>query len=249
MELYYFRWVERRLYRAADRTWAVSDVDKRGIQGLTGLTSEIRTLPAVTEIDFYEPVRQKTMATPRQRTASGPTIVYAGGYTWTPNVDAAMMLINDVYPALRASYPGTHLLLIGPSPKPEMEAAARADDHITVTGKVDDIRPYLAQADISVVPLLIGGGMRTKIIEAFASGLPVVSTTKGAEGIPVQDGKELLIRDGVSDFVAGIKELWEDPVRAQTLAQHGFAFVQRDHSMDAMDARMRAELDELLAAR
>ncbi len=248
-ELFYFRWVEKRLYRAAARTWAVSEVDRRAIQRLTGLSSEIRTLPAVTEIEFYEPVRQKTMVTRRNSTAGGPTLMYAGGYSFTPNADAARVLINDIYPAVRASYPGTRLLLVGPNPRPEMEAAARSDDHIDVTGKVDDIRPYLAQADISVAPLLVGGGMRTKIIEAFASSLPVVSTTKGAEGIPVQDGKELLVRDGVSDFVAGIKEIWENPARARALAERGFEFVRREHSMEAMDARMRAELDELLTAR
>ncbi len=142
---------------------------------------------------------------------SGPTIFYAGAYWWRPNFDAAHMLIDEIYPRLRERYPGTRLMLVGRNPTPQMEAAARADEQIVVTGEVDDIRPYLAQSHVAAVPLLIGGGMRSKIIEAFAAGLPVVSTTKGAEGIEVVDGRELLVRDGVPAIVAGIAELWENP--------------------------------------
>ncbi len=131
------------------------------------------------------------------RSKGGPTLLYAGGYFWSPNVDAAHLLIAEIYPKLRVRYPGTRLVLVGREPTPEMEAAARSNENIVVTGEVADVRPYLLEADIVPVPLLVGGGMRVKILEAFAAGIPVVSTTKGCEGINVVDGRELLIRDGV----------------------------------------------------
>lgn len=244
----YFRSLEARLYRGADRIWTVSERDRRATQEFTGLTSQVRSLPAVADLDFYEPVRRKAMSATRPRTTSGPTIIYAGGYSWRPNADAAHALIAEIYPQVRASYPATRLLLVGRHATPQMKAAARADDHIMVTGEVDDIRPYLAQSDVVAVPLLVGGGMRTKIVEAFAAGIPVVSTTKGAQGIPVIDGRELLIRDGVPDFVAGIKELWDNPEFAHTIAERGFEFARQRHSMEMLETRVRAELQELLMA-
>ncbi len=244
-KVWYFRRLEARLYRDADRIWAVSDLDRRAIQRFTGLTSEVRALPLVTDVDYYEPVRREVMVPLQARKKRGPTVFYAGAYWWRPNADAAHMLTEEVYPILRASYPGTRLLLIGDKPTSVMKAAGSTDGNIVVTGKVDDVRPYLAESDVVAVPLLIGGGMRSKILEAFAAGIPVVSTTKGAEGIDVADGKELLVRDGAANFAAGIQILWDDPERAREIAERGLAFVRRDYSMEAMEARVRAELEEL----
>lgn len=243
----YYRRLEARLYRSADRIWAVSDLDRRAIQGLTGLTSEVRALPIVTDVDYYEPVRREVMVPPQARKTRGPTVFYAGAYWWRPNADAAHMLTAEIYPILRAVYPSTRLLLVGDRPTSAMNAAASADANVIVTGKVDDVRPYLAESDVVAVPLLIGGGMRSKILEAFAAGIPVVSTTKGAEGIDVTDGKELLVRDGAANFAAGIQELWSDPERARAIAERGLGFVRRAYSMEAMEKRVRAELEELAA--
>lgn len=245
----YFRHLEARLYRSAARTWAVSDLDRRAIQCFTGLTSEVRALPIVTDVDYYEPIRRKVRVPPEAGKRSGPTVFYAGAYWWRPNADAAHMLTEEIYPILRAAYPGTRLLLVGDRPTSLMKAAASADDNVVVTGKVDDVRPYLAESDVVAVPLLIGGGMRSKILEAFAAGIPVVSTTKGAEGIDVTDGRELLVRDGAANFAAGIQELWNDPERARGIAERGLGFVLRDYSMEAMEARVRAELEELSLAK
>ncbi len=245
----YFRRLEALLYRSADRTWAVSDLDRRAIQCFTGLTSEVRALPIVTDVDYYEPVRREVMVPLQRRPRRGPTVFYAGAYWWQPNADAAHMLTEEIYPILRATYPGARLLLIGDRPTTVMNAAAAADRNVVVTGKVDDVRPYLAQSDVVAVPLLIGGGMRSKILEAFAAGIPVVSTTKGAEGIDVADGRELLVRDGAADFAAGIQELWDDPGHARQIVERGLSFVRRDYSMEAMEARVRRELEELAAAK
>ncbi len=245
-EVWYFRRVEARLYREADRTWAVSEKDRIAIQRFAGLDSQVRTLPAVIELDRYEAVRRHTLAPERPRASSGPTLMYAGGYAWSPNADAAHALITDIFPRVRERYPDARLLLVGQWPTAEMQAAARADAHIVVTGEVADVRPYLMEADIVPVPLLVGGGMRVKILEAFAAGVPVVSTTKGAEGIQIADGRELLVRDGIPAFVDGIAELWENPERARQLAEHAFDFMRREHSMELLEARVRAEVLELM---
>ena len=189
------------------------------------------------------------MVAPRDRSVDGPTIFYAGAYWYRPNLDAAHVLIDGVFPRLRKLCPTARLLLIGASPSAEMEAAARSDKHIVVAGQVDDVRPYLSESDIVAVPLRDGGGIRSKILEAFAAGVPVVSTTKGAEGINVIEGRDLLIRDGATAFAAGIKELWDDPQRARSMADRAFELVRRDYSMETMEADVRAELRELRAAR
>ncbi len=205
------------MYRAADRTWAVSELDRRAIAALSGVGSKARSLPIITDVAYYAAVCAQRFGARRTPDAdSGPTIFYAGAYWWQPNLEAAHELIAEIFPRLRAMCPAARLVLIGASPTDEMQAAARADDHIVVTGQIDDLRPYLAQADVVAVPLLNGGGIRSKILEAFAAGVPVVSTTKGAEGIDVVDGRDLLLRDGAAEFAAGIKELWDEPERARS---------------------------------
>ncbi len=131
---------------------------------------------------------------PEGRDGGVPTILYLGAMSWRPNVSAAQFLAAEVLPSVRDVVPDAVLRIVGRDPVPEVLALRRLPG-VTVTGAVESVMPYLAEAHVLAVPLESGGGTRLKILEAFAAGLPVVSTPVGAEGIDAQPGVHFLQAD------------------------------------------------------
>jgi glycosyltransferase involved in cell wall biosynthesis len=116
-----------------------------------------------------------------------------------------------VVPLIKESIPDLTLTIVGRNPYPSLLDLAERDRSIIVTGRVDDVRPYLERAAAYIVPIRIGGGTRLKIYEAMAMEKPVVSTTIGAEGLPVSDGQELLLADTPEAFAAAVVRLLTQP--------------------------------------
>ncbi|MGH9659927.1 MAG: glycosyltransferase, partial [Bryobacteraceae bacterium] len=134
-------------------------------------------------------------------------LVFLGSLDWLPNVDAMRFFVRDVLPILRRARPDCTVAIVGRRPPPEVEQWGREDARITVTGTVDDVRPYLWQSAVSIVPLRIGGGTRLKIYEAMAAGIPVVSTAVGAEGLDIDPPRDIRIADSAAQFAAACTEL------------------------------------------
>lgn len=149
------------------------------------------------DVDFFKPTG--TVATRPN------SLVFTGSMDWLPNEDAMQYFINDVMPLVRQTVPDLRLTIVGRSPYPSLVELAQRDKNITVTGRVDDVRPYIEEATAFIVPIRIGGGTRLKIYEAMAMEKPVISTTVGAEGLPVRDGKELMLA-GSKGFCRGRRE-------------------------------------------
>jgi glycosyltransferase involved in cell wall biosynthesis len=145
------------------------------------------------------------------------TILYVGCFTWEPNVAAARFLATEVLPRVAQHVPDVRLAFVGKDPGPEMHALAAADARVVVAGNVPDVTTYLREAHVLAVPLQVGGGTRLKILEAFAAGLPVVSTPIGCEGIRGENGKHLVIVDR-PDFASAITGLLGEPAHAHRLA-------------------------------
>ena len=119
-----------------------------------------------------------------------------------------------------------------------MKAAAERDRRIVVTGLVSDILPFLAAATVMAVPLRQGGGTRLKILEAFATNVPVVSTKKGAEGLEVEDRTHVLLAESAEEFVAAIVRIWTEERLAEHLATHGLELLTRAYSWDESSRRI-----------
>jgi glycosyltransferase involved in cell wall biosynthesis len=139
---------------------------------------------------------------------------------WPPNIDGVLGFAREVLPLIRHDEPDAPFYIVGARPPDEVRALM-IDATIEVTGYVDDPMPYLESSALMVVPLRAGGGMRVKILEALARGIPVVSTTIGAEGIDVTPGEHLLIADEPADFAAAVVRLLRDRVFADQLAANG----------------------------
>jgi polysaccharide biosynthesis protein PslH len=239
--------IEHAAVHAVDQIWVCSADDEVRLHDRYRPRAPVFVVPNGIRIDGYA----ATLAA-RGRSGDGapPTLVYPGIFAYLPNAFAAAFLVDRIMPRLNASdeardEPFT-LLLIGPMPTQEMLAAAARDPHIVVTGPVPDIRPFLAAATAMPVPLFHGGGTRLKVLEAFASGLPVVSTAKGVEGLGARHGTHLLVAETDEDFVTALLTLHRDGVLARRLADHARNHVAEGFSWQAAAQRIGQAIDQLL---
>ena len=235
--------IERDFVRRVDWVWACSERDANLLEKISG-GSNVRVVPNSVDVDYYDSVRLGHSTIPGGWQPSPWSIIFTASFSYGPNVLAAQLLLDEVYPRLRQIYP-CRLLLVGVSPTQFMLTAAEKDPGILVTGKVPDIRPYLAAASVVVVPLLQGGGTRLKILEAFAAGRPVVSTAKGAEGLKVRDGEHLLLGNNAEALIAGVCRIWSEPL-GQKLAQAAYELVKAEYSWEATGRNVQRIIAELL---
>lgn len=169
----------------ADAMLTVSESDASHFINLGGRA--VHVVPNAVDCAAYDSL-------PTGRRAGPPVLLYVGAMSWAPNVSAACYLASEVLPKIRRRFPEIRLRIVGRDPAPEVEAL-RCLSGVEVTGTVKSMIPHLAEAHALVVPLEAGGGTRLKILEAFAAGLPVVSTPVGCEGLRVEHGEHLLISD------------------------------------------------------
>jgi glycosyltransferase involved in cell wall biosynthesis len=152
------------------------------------------------DLDFF--AMNPPEATPD---ASGGTIIFTATMSWAANVDGIHFLLDQVFPILLRARPNIRAVIIGRDPPDSLVAKIKdLGLNVTLTGFVDDIRPYVAQANVYVIPLFVGSGTRIKAFEAMAMGRPVVSTTLGIEGLDVTDGENFVRADSAADFAQAI---------------------------------------------
>ena len=206
---------EAQACRRADRVLAVSEADA---EALHRLVPEVKATVVPNGIDTraYAPTLTH---------ADTPTLVFTGTMDFRPNVDAVLWFAREVLPKVGAQVGDVRFLAVGQRPHRRLDVL-RGNPAVTLTGFVDDPRPYIADAAVYVVPLRMGGGTRFKILEALAMGKPVVSTTLGAEGFPVAHGRELLLADEPAEFAQAVVSLLNEPGRGVKLGQAGRAFVE-----------------------
>ncbi|MDY7013811.1 MAG: glycosyltransferase family 4 protein, partial [Cyanobacteriota bacterium] len=234
--------IERYLMQNTDQVWVCSQEEVPLLQKLCDRVPPVHVVANGINVADYHRDRVPTI----ELEPNPFTLLFTASFSYQPNSVAAEILIDQIYPQLRKSYPNCRLILAGHSPTPRMKEAAKMDSGILVTGKVPDMRPYLTAASVTIVPLLTGGGTRLKILEAFAASSPVVSTTKGAEGLNVQNGQHLLIRDSVEEMVAGVSQLWSDTDLVEKLTESALELVQKEYSWDAVRQNVGDAVRKLL---
>src|SRR4030095_14168827 len=145
------------------------------------------------------------------------SLVFTGSMDWLPNEDAIRYFIEQIMPRIRQVVPTVTLTVVGRNPYATLVELSKRDPSVVVTGRVDDVRPYMERAAAYIVPLRIGGGTRLKIFEAMAMEKAIVSTTVGAEGLPVTDGKELRIADTPESFADSVVKVLQNEALAHEM--------------------------------
>jgi glycosyltransferase involved in cell wall biosynthesis len=180
----------------------------------------------------------------RDGPAPGDGLVFIGDLRWEPNADGVRWFARHVWPALRSHLPDVRVEVVGRLPPDDIRALA--DDRFIVVGDVPDTRPHLARAALAIVPLLVGGGTRLKILEAAAAGVPVVSTSVGASGLDLRPGSEIEVVDTPAAWIKTVADLVRDPARRSRMAAAARASVEDRYDWssigrDFVDALARAE--------
>lgn len=161
-----------------------------------------------------------------RRSDQAQRVTFLGGLHWPPNAEGITWFFREIWPQIHQQFPNAIFTVIGKDPPAEIASYATSVEHVEVTGYVSDPMPYLEETAVFIVPLQAGGGMRVKIIDGWSWGLPLVSTTIGAEGIQYQDGQNLLIADSAADFGRAVNRLLENPKLAEELAAAGRGTVE-----------------------
>jgi polysaccharide biosynthesis protein PslH len=214
---------ERHFATCADHVLTVSDEDRRYF--LDFLPREkVTTVPTGVDLEYFQPAGVNGQ----------PSLVFTGSMDWMPNEDAITYFAAEVLPLIQQYIPNVTLSVVGKNPTRKLLALAKRNDAIRVTGAVSDIRPYVAAASVYIVPIRIGSGTRIKIFEAMAMAKAVVSTTIGAEGLPVQHGKNILLADTPQDFAARTVELLKQRSTQQRIGLAARTLVESRYAWTAV---------------
>lgn len=188
--------LERRTVRGVDAVLTCSELDATALRQAGA--REVHVVPNGVELRTFPSTRE-----PRD------TVSFVGSFDWRPNVDAAMVLAREIWPRVREACPGLRLALIGRKPPPLVRELAAED--IEVTGRVDDVAPWLLRSFATAMPLRAGSGTRLKILEAAAARVPIVATRLASEGLPFEEGKHLLHAESAEEFVGALLRLRREP--------------------------------------
>lgn len=216
---------ERRVSLEAGHIVAVSSADACQMRELFGVT-RVTAIPTGVNLDYFEPPNLPPAA------AVAADLVFVGSMDWLPNVDGVLYFVREILPLIRRRRPDCSLAIVGRTPPPAIAELAQRDPSIHITGTVPDIRPYLWNSAVSIVPLRIAGGTRLKIYEAMAARIPVVSTTIGAEGLAIQPPDDIRIADTPRDFADRCLELLSDSEERKRVAGAAWEMVNANFSWE-----------------
>jgi glycosyltransferase involved in cell wall biosynthesis len=221
------RAIEERVCKSFDHILTVSREDKDTLQREFSVANA-STIPTGVDTDYFRPV--DTPAQPGR-------LVFVGSMDWYPNDQGIVWFIQEIYARIRKAVPYATLSVVGGNPSRRLRDIAASQAGIDITGRVADVRPHLAAAEVVVVPLQVGGGTRIKIPEAMAMGKAVVSTRIGAEGLSVAR-HEIRLADDPADFASAVTELLGGCEQRQRLAASARQKAVREYGWDSVVDRV-----------
>ncbi len=221
-----------------DLVLAVSDADRQTFNRLYAgaLKTPAHVVQTGVDTTYFAPMTDR----PERRAH----LVFTGSMDWLPNEDGMLYFVRDILPRIRQVEPETTLSIIGRAPTPAVRRLAN-EAGIEVTGRVDDVRPHIADGAVYVVPLRIGGGTRLKIFEAMAMGKAVVSTTVGAEGLPVTTGQNVVIADEPARFAQAVVHLIRDAESRRRIASEARRLVVDRYDWSAVAGDFEDALERI----
>jgi sugar transferase (PEP-CTERM/EpsH1 system associated) len=230
---------ERKYLRLADHVLTVSETDRDVFASFID-REKLTVISTGVDVNYFQPSSGEE---------SPNTLVFTGSMDWLPNEDAIFYFADEILPLIKRRCPEVLLDVVGRKPSSKLQALAEREKSIRLTGWVDDIRPYLARAAVCIVPLRIGGGTRLKIFEAMAMAKATVSTTIGAEGLPVNSGENIVLADSPADFAAAVVSLLNSPERRNRMGGAARAMVEEKYSWRKVAESFAATLHDVIRTR
>jgi glycosyltransferase involved in cell wall biosynthesis len=202
---------------------AVSELDRELFQKDYGWEN-VEVIDTAVDTDFFQNGAGSEI---------GDRVVFMGSMDWLPNQEGVRFFVRDVWPRIRSTRPNATFQIVGRNPPPAIVALGTVPG-VEVVGGVPDVRPYVSSAAVFVVPLLVGGGTRLKIYEAMAMGRAVVSTTIGAEGLPLTPGRHFLQEDAPEKFAAAVIQLLNNPDLRHEIGDEADRFVRSRYTSETV---------------
>jgi glycosyltransferase involved in cell wall biosynthesis len=229
---------ERSAMNRFDGCVVVSEIDRELLIKM-GVKSKLFVVPNGTNTKFFKPNNGKVVEN---------SVLWIGHMDVHTNKDAVLYFWKDIYPILQRKYPEVKMTFVGTAPPKEISAAARTDGNVRVTGFVDDIRPYIDEAAVMVVPIRIGSGTRLKILDAMAMRKAIVSTSVGCEGLNVNDGKDIVIADDPENFAVKTIELLKSADKRVNLEKNALELA-KTYDWDLITQRQEAVYQDVMNRR
>ena len=210
---------ERRYLQKADHVVTVSENDREVFARFLD-PQKLTVTQTGADTEFFQPSVEKEMPN---------SLVFTGSMDWLPNEDAILYFADEILPIIRRQVPDVTLCVVGRKPSRHLQDLASRVPNMQLTGWVEDVRPYVAQRAVCIVPLRVGGGTRLKIFEAMSMAKAIVSTSIGAEGLPVNDGEHLLLADDPASFAESTIRLLGNASRRAQIGQAARYLVRENY--------------------
>lgn len=230
---------ERAMARRADAYVVNAEPDRAYLETFIP-REKLHVIPNGVDTDYYHPAPE---IVPQLQ------VVFTGAYSYAFNVDAMLHFHANILPRLHVPFPKLQLVVVGANPPEELRQLAVKDPLTTVTGFVDDVRPYVWQAAVFISPLRGGTGMKNKLLNAMAMGKPIVATPQSADGLGVCDGEQMLLAESDRAFAETVGRVLDDTAFAGRLGAAGRAFVEREYSYPKLGARFEQLYSSILEKR
>ena len=235
LESHLTRTAEIERCRRADIVLVTSERERLLLKSLLP-KSVIEVVPNGVDIEVFQSDR-------RQQEVAGQ-VIFTGTFNYYPNIDAVLFFARRCWPLIRDQIPGATWQIVGSNPPPEVQRLGELPG-VTVTGTVPDVRPYLGTAEVAIVPLLIGGGTRLKVLEALSMCKAVVSTSLGREGLSVVPGEHVVVADQPEEFAQAVVALLKNAEMRKAFGAAGRALMEAEYSWDRSGERLLKILDEI----
>lgn len=225
---------ERKIHHYFDECFFVAQQEVVLFSSTLDIKNKCKAIGNGIDTDTFKPVSY-------QLKPSEPVFLFTGVMDYAPNIDAVVWFVEHVWGKIKAQYPAAKFYIAGMNPTKKVLELAKQDG-IEVTGFVQDIMPYFDQANLFVAPFRIARGVQNKVLQAFACGLPVISTSMGADGIACEHGEHLIISDDANDFANQALSLIDDPKRAESLGLAAHGLIHKQFSWQGVLAPLEALL-------
>ena len=231
-------WIKMRGYEINilskfDSLLVSSPVDQKALQK-NGC--QIKVLPNGVDLDYFSFQKRKR---------DSDTIIFLGKMSYYVNVASVLWFYNEVFPHIRRNYPNVKFMIVGREPDPRIIALA-TDPAVDVTGTVDDVRPYLVQAKVSICPMVCGSGIQNKMLEAMAVGAPCVATSLATQGLHAKPGRDVLMADGAEAFAEEVVLLLQNEQLNEEIGVNARYYVEQHHHWEQIGNDLDKFFRELL---